>query len=151
MTNVTIRTANKSDMPAVLQLIQELAIYENEPNAVINTVAQLETDGFGESKVFDCIVAENEQEVVGFALYYTGYSTWKGKTLYLEDFLVKEDLRGEGIGKLLFNEVVAEAKIRGVKRMDWQVLEWNEPAIAFYKMNNAFLDGEWLNGRLFFD
>jgi len=151
MTNATIRSANKSDMPSVLELIQELATYENEPNAVINTVAQLEKDGFGDTKVFDCIVAETGGDVVGFALYFTGYSTWKGRTLYLEDFLVKKAFRGTGIGKLLFDEVVAEAKRRGVNRMDWQVLDWNEPAIAFYKKNNALLDGEWLNGRLFFD
>lgn len=151
MTNTTIRTAKKTDMPAVLELIQELASYENEPDAVINTVSQLEKDGFGDSKVFDCIVADQKGIVVGFALYFTGYSTWKGKTLYLEDFLVKEALRGTGIGKLLFNEVVNEAKRRRVRRMDWQVLDWNKPAIEFYKKNEALLDGEWLNGRLFFD
>jgi GNAT superfamily N-acetyltransferase len=147
---IKIRTALKSDMPVVLDLIKDLAIYEKEPEAVITSVKQLETDGFGENKVFDCVVAENEIGVVGFALYYTGYSTWKGKTLYLEDFLVKKDCRGLGIGKLLFQNVVDEAKRRGVKRMDWQVLEWNKLAIDFYKRNNADLDPEWLNGRLSF-
>ena len=147
---IKIRTALKSDMPVVLDLIKDLAIYEKEPEAVITSVKQLETDGFGENKVFDCVVAENEIGVVGFALYYTGYSTWKGKTLYLEDFLVKKDCRGLGIGKLLFQNVVDEAKRRGVKRMDWQVLEWNKLAIDFYKRSNADLDPEWLNGRLNF-
>lgn len=147
---IKIRTALKSDMPVVLDLIKDLAIYEKEPDAVITTVKQLETDGFGENKVFDCVVAENEMGVVGFALYYTGYSTWKGKTLYLEDFLVRKDCRGLGIGKLLFQNVVDEAQRRGVKRMDWQVLEWNKLAIDFYKRNNADLDPEWLNGRLNF-
>ncbi|MFT5602056.1 MAG: GNAT superfamily N-acetyltransferase [Flavobacteriales bacterium] len=148
--SIKIRTALKSDMPVVLDLIKDLAIYEKEPDAVITTVKQLETDGFGENKVFDCVVAENEMGVVGFALYYTGYSTWKGKTLYLEDFLVRKDCRGLGIGKLLFQNVVDEAQRRGVKRMDWQVLEWNKLAIDFYKRNNADLDPEWLNGRLNF-
>ena len=99
--------------------------------------------------MFDCIVAEIENNVVGFALYYTGYSTWKGRTLYLEDFLVSEDYRGKGIGRLLFNQVILEAKKRNVKRMDWQVIDWNEPAINFYSKYNATLDGEWINGRLF--
>jgi GNAT superfamily N-acetyltransferase len=148
--SIKIRTAVKSDMPVVLELIKDLAVYEKEPEAVITTVKQLEEDGFGAHKVFDCVVAENESGVVGFALYYTGYSTWKGKTLYLEDFLVKKDCRGLGIGKLLFEYVVTEAKNRGVKRMDWQVLEWNKLAIDFYKRNNADLDPEWLNGRLSF-
>ncbi|MBC8475074.1 MAG: GNAT family N-acetyltransferase, partial [Bacteroidetes bacterium] len=96
-----------------------------------------------------CLVAEVENIVVGFALYYTGYSTWKGRTLYLEDFLVSENHRGRGIGKLLFDAVVLEAKKRDVKRMDWQIIDWNEPAINFYKKYNATLDGEWINGRLF--
>jgi len=146
---ITIRQSKKEDMPKVLEYIQELATYEKATNEMINTVENLEKDGFGENKVFDCIVAETEEEIVGFALYFTGYSTWKGRTLYLEDFLVSEKHRGKGIGKLLFDEVVLEAKRRGVKRMDWQVLDWNEPAIGFYKKYNAMLDGEWFNGRLF--
>jgi GNAT superfamily N-acetyltransferase len=91
-----------------------------------------------------------DKEVVGFALFYTGYSTWKGRTLYLEDILVTNAQRGNGIGALLFEKVVEIAKERNVKRMDWQVLEWNEPAINFYKKYNATLDPEWLNGRLYF-
>ncbi len=150
MSNFNLRTACESDMPAVLNLIQALATYEKEPDAVINTVEQLTEDGFGVSKIFDCMVLEDQQEVIGFALYFTGYSTWKGKTLYLEDFLVDERYRGQGLGQLLFDAVVAEAKRRNVKRMDWQVLAWNEPALNFYKKNNASLDPEWVNGRLYF-
>lgn len=147
--NIHIREAKKEDMPAVLKLIQELAIYENAPNEVINTVENLQKDGFGEKKVFDCLVATDDDTVIGFALFYTGYSTWKGRTLYLEDFLVNEKYRGKGIGKKLFDAVIKEAKRRKVKRMDWQVLDWNEPAIQFYKKYDALLDEEWINGRLF--
>jgi GNAT superfamily N-acetyltransferase len=146
---ITIRQSQKEDMPKVLEYIQELATYEKAPDEMVNTVEDLEKNGFGDNKVFDCIVAEVENIVVGFALYYTGYSTWKGRTLYLEDFLVSEDYRGKGIGKLLFNQVILEAKKRDVKRMDWQVIDWNEPAINFYNKYNAALDGEWINGRLF--
>ena len=146
---ITIRQSQKKDMPKVLEYIQELATYEKEPDEMVNTVENLEKNGFGENKVFDCIVAEIENNVVGFALYYTGYSTWKGRTLYLEDFLVSEDYRGKGIGKLLFNQVILEAKKRNVKRMDWQVIDWNEPAINFYNKYNATLVGEWFNGRLY--
>lgn len=146
-----IRKATKNDMPQVLDLIQELATYEKAPDEMINTVENLENDGFGENKIFDCIVAEWDDKIVGFALYFTGYSTWKGRTLYLEDFIVNEAYRGQGIGKILFEEVMQEAKRRGAKRMDWQVLDWNKPAIRFYKKHGATLDGEWLNGRFFED
>ena len=134
-------------MNSVLELIQDLADYENAPNEMVNTVENLINDGFGKEKVFDCLVAEKESMIAGFALFYTGYSTWKGKTLYLEDFYVREELRKKGIGKQLFDAVIIEAKRRKVSRMDWQVLDWNEPAINFYKKHNATLDGEWLNGR----
>jgi len=145
--NIRIREAKKEDMGYVLDLIQALADYENAPQEMINTTEHLIEDGFGKDKVFDCLVAEIEQKVIGFALFYTGYSTWKGKTLYLEDFYVEENLRGKGIGKMLFDAVIVEAKCRKVKRMDWQVLDWNAPAITFYKKYNATLDGEWINGR----
>lgn len=149
---VIIHKAEENDMQAVLGLIQELAAYENAPNEVIVTEAQLIQDGFGPQKVFDCLVAQNsEHGIVGMAIFYTGYSTWKGKTLYLEDFYVKEVFRKFGVGQQLFESVVNEAKNRKVIRMDWQVLDWNEPAIAFYKKNKALLDPEWINGRLFFN
>ena len=150
MKSTFVRNAFPSDMNRVLELIQELATYEKAPNEVINTVENLLRDCFGERKICDCIVAEMDKEVVGFALFFTGYSTWKGRTLYLEDILVTDACRGQGIGALLIEKVVEIAKERNVKRMDWQVLEWNEPAINFYKKYKAILDPEWLNGRLYF-
>lgn len=146
--NASIRKATPEDMPKVLELITELAVYENAAEQVENTVEQLTEDGFGANPVFECIVAE-EETVVGFALFYTSYSTWKGTCLYLEDLLVTESKRRAGIGKLLFDEVLQVAKDRGAKRFEWQVLDWNEPAINFYKKYNADLDPEWINGKLF--
>jgi GNAT superfamily N-acetyltransferase len=148
--DTTIRTATPKDMQAVNDLIHELAVYEKAGEQHINTTEQLIEDGFGSNKVFDCIVAELNGTVVGFALFYTSYSTWKGKCLYLEDFLVTEKLRAKGIGKLLFDEVYQIAKNKKVGRFEWQVLDWNEPAINFYKKYNATLDGEWLNGKIEF-
>lgn len=149
MENILIRPATEADMEAVHSLITELAVYENEPDAVTNTVEGLKRDGFGPKKVFSCLVAETKGEVVGFALYYTSYSTWKGPCLYLEDFLVTENYRRQGIGKLLFDSVLQIAKDTGAKRFEWQVLEWNEPAISFYKKYDADLDPEWINGKIF--
>jgi len=145
-----IRVAKSGDEVAILGLIKELALYEKAPEQVTNTVEQLRIDLF-EDKICDAIVAKLDDEIIGFALYYVSYSTWKGRCLYLEDFYVKESKRKLGIGQLLFEEVVSVAKARKVKRMDWQVLEWNEPALNFYKKNESILDGEWVNGRLFFD
>lgn len=105
----------------------------------------MQRDGFGENPIYKFFVAENESGIVGIALYYTAYSTWKGKTIYLEDLVVTEKLRRAGIGRKLFNAVAEEAKTVGAKRFRWQVLEWNEPAIAFYKKIGADLDGEWIN------
>lgn len=145
-----IREARRGDEEAIHSLICELALYEKAPDEVINTVDQLRIDLF-EDPVCEALVVENDlQEVVGFALYYQSYSTWKGRCLYLEDFYVKPEFRRGGIGSRLFSKVVDLAKERGVKRMDWQVLDWNEPAIAFYKKHEAILDGEWMNGRFFF-
>ena len=149
--DINIRFAQPKDMQSVLELIHELAKYENAPNEVIVTKQDLINDGFGKDKVFDCIVAEKGNNILGMAIFYTGYSTWKGKTLYLEDFLVKQEFRKSGIGQMIFDAVISEAKNRKVKRMDWQVLDWNEPAINFYKKNKALLDPEWINGRFFFN
>ncbi len=146
---MNVRAAKISDVPAIHALIIELAVFEREPDAVINTVSSLETDLFVHKRCF-AEVSELEGEIVGFSLYFFGYSTWKGKTLYLEDIYVKESYRNHGIGQALFNTVVEIAKREGVRRMDWQVLEWNTPAIAFYEKNKALLDGEWINGRLYF-
>lgn len=148
---VTIRKAERSDVRSLLTLVEELADYEHCPDEVKVSVEEMIEAGFGEEKVFDAFVAEWNKTVIGMAIFYTGYSTWKGKTLYLEDFLVTEEWRRKGVGEQLFEEVIAEAKRRGVRRMDWQVLEWNEPAINFYKKYDSLLDPEWINGRLKFE
>lgn len=147
---MNIRDAQPGDEKAIHSLICGLALYENAPDEVTNTVDQLRIDLF-EDPVCEALVVENEaREVVGFALFYHSYSTWKGRCLYLEDFYVEPEFRRGGIGSELFLKVVNIAKERGMKRMDWQVLDWNEPAIAFYKKHGSTLDGEWINGRIFF-
>lgn len=145
---VTIRKALKEDMAAVHALITELAVYEREPDAVIISVEDLKHHGFTEQR-FDCFVAEHEQfGVIGMALYYPRYSTWKGPTLHLEDLYVKPEYRMSGLGKQLFDKVVEEAMAQDVGRMEWTVLEWNEPALNFYKQYRATLDPEWHLGTL---
>lgn len=150
--NQIIRKGTPSDLPRLLELIIELAIYEKEPNAVEVTLDELEQDGFGENSIFNFFVAEVDGIIQGIALYYFKYSTWKGKCLFLEDIVVNEKLRGQGLGKLLFDRVVNVAAEHHCKRMEWQVLKWNTPAIEFYKNKfDAQLDAEWLNGRLVYD
>ncbi|AEA43824.1 GNAT family N-acetyltransferase [Fluviicola taffensis] len=147
---MTIREAKLGDEQAIHGLICELALYEKAPDEVTNTVEKLAIDLFTD-RVCEALVIENEDsEIVGFALYYLSYSTWKGRCLYLEDFYVQPDFRRGGIGSSLFLRVVEIAKSWDAKRMDWQVLDWNEPAIEFYKKHQAVLDPEWVNGRLFF-
>jgi GNAT superfamily N-acetyltransferase len=148
---ITVRRAVKDDMRTVLELIRELARYEKAEDQVKNTVGGLVADGFGDQPAFQCIVAEDENRIVGFALCYNSYSTWRGRCLYLEDLCVTEAYRRRGVGTLLFDEVLRMAKTQEVKRLEWQVLEWNEPAIDFYKKYKAQLDPEWTNGKLFFD
>ena len=148
MSNITIRVGGKSDLPNILNLIKELAEFEKAPEEVEVTVAEMENWGFGANKLFDFFVAEQNGITVGLALYYYKYSTWKGKCLFLEDIIVTEKMRGAGIGKLLFDKIVEVAKNEKVRRLEWQVLDWNEPAIKFYKKYNATLDPEWLNGKL---
>lgn len=147
---MNIRNARPGDEAAILGLIRELALYEKAPDEVINTAEQLYTDLFEDQICEAFVVENNEMEIVGFALFYLSYSTWKGRCLYLEDFYIQPEFRRGGIGSELFLKVVETAKQWGVKRMDWQVLDWNEPAIAFYKKHEAILDGEWINGRFFF-
>jgi len=146
--NIAIRKGTKTDLPAVLNLVKELAIYEKAPNEVTVTLNDMERDGFGENPIFSFFVAETDGKVVGIALYYIKYSTWKGKCVFLEDIIVTETYRQYGIGKKLFDEVVKVAKAMNVKRLEWQVLEWNEPAIKFYKKLNAHFDEEWINCKL---
>lgn len=131
-----------------MELINELAAFEKAPTEVTNTVKQMEVDGFGPNPIFGFFVAEHEGHIVGLSLYYWRYSTWKGKRLYLEDIIVTEAWRGKGIGKLLFDETMRHALNEDCTGMMWQVLNWNEPAIEFYKKYGATLDDEWTNCSL---
>ncbi|MBN8786865.1 MAG: GNAT family N-acetyltransferase [Terrimonas sp.] len=143
--NIIIRRALKEDCARLLELVKELALYERAPQEVTVTMQHFEESGFGKNPVWWAFVAEGDNVVVGFALYYIRYSTWKGQAMYLEDILVTSDMRGKGIGNLLFERLFEEAKAKGFNRICWQVLDWNEPAINFYKKYNASFDGEWIN------
>jgi len=142
---VSIREARKSDMSAVYKMICELANYEKAPDEVTVTVDQLLEDGFGDDQLFRCLVAELDHEVVGMALYYPKYSTWKGRSLFLEDLIVYNQFRKRGIGKKLLLALGKIAKDFGAKRVEWQVLDWNKDAIEFYKKMDVELDAEWIN------
>lgn len=148
MQTVSIRKGIKSDLPHVLELIRELAVYEKAEGEVIVTVKNLEEDGFGPHPYFQFFVAEIDSRIVGLALYYIKYSTWKGKCVFLEDLIVTSSYRKHGIGKKLFNAVVQAAKEMHAERMEWQVLDWNEPAIDFYKTYNTHFSPEWVNCKL---
>lgn len=145
---VTIRPGKRDDLPRTLELIKELARYERAPDEVITTVEQMERDGFGPKPIFGFFVAERGGVIIGISLYYWRYSTWKGKRLYLEDIIVTEAERGKGAGKVLFDRTMKHAVDEGCSGMMWQVLEWNEPAINFYKKYGAKLDDEWTNCSL---
>ncbi len=149
--NVFIREGMPNDIPAVLNLIKELAIYEKAPNEVEVTENEMLNWGFGENKLFQFFVAEKDKELIGLALYYFKYSTWKGKCIFLEDIIVTDKCRKEGVGSLLFKEVVKRAKIEKVKRLEWQVLSWNTSAIEFYKKFDAKFDEEWVNCKLSYE
>ncbi|WP_026725997.1 GNAT family N-acetyltransferase [Flavobacterium sasangense] len=138
-----IRKATKNDMPSVLELIQELATFEKEPDAVVVTVDDLVRDGFSENPLFQCFVAEVDNEIIGMALYYNRYSTWKGKTIHLEDLIVKENKRGTGAGFALYKEIIKQGKAENVRRIEWNVLDWNTPAIDFYEKSGAKVLGDW--------
>lgn len=149
---MNIRRGTKNDMKAVLDLIQELAIFEKEPDAVVVTVADLERDGFGENPLFYTFVAEVEgdssdseqaNQIVGMALYYYRYSTWKGRTIHLEDLIVKEKMRGSGLGLALYTKIIEQGKADNVRRIEWNVLDWNTPAIDFYKKSGAKILADW--------
>ncbi|HET8839591.1 MAG TPA: GNAT family N-acetyltransferase [Flavobacteriaceae bacterium] len=143
MTSYKIRPAEKHDMHEVLLLIKELAVFEKEPEAVEITVEDLQRDGFGEKKLFFCFVAEVEGQIQGMALAYFRYSTWKGKTVHLEDLIVREEFRGIGLGAGLYEKVMQFAKNEGVKRVEWVVLDWNSGAIEFYKKTGATILKNW--------
>ena len=147
--NITLRPAQKKDCPRLLELIRELAIYEKAPQEVTVTIEHFEESGFGSNPVWWGTVAVGENEgietILGFTIYYIRYSTWKGQRMYLEDFIVTEQARGKGIGKLLFDALIEEAKEKKFCGIVWQVLEWNEPAIKFYNKYNPVFDAEWVN------
>lgn len=145
---ITIRKGLEADIKQALALVQELANYEKAPQEVEVTTQEMTAWGFGADKQFDFYVAEENEIIVGMALYYYKYSTWKGKCLFLEDIIVTQTQRGKGIGKLLFEQVAQIAKEQKVRRMEWQVLDWNEPAIGFYKKYQSHFDGEWINCKL---
>lgn len=138
-----IRKGTPNDMSSVLELIKELAIFEKEPDAVVITIDDLIRDGFAENPLFHTFVAEVNQEIIGIALYYYRYSTWKGKTIHLEDLIVKEDKRGTGAGFALYSEIIAQGKRDNVRRIEWNVLDWNTPAIEFYKKSGAKILDDW--------
>ncbi|RXR24144.1 GNAT family N-acetyltransferase [Flavobacterium stagni] len=138
-----IRKAKPEDMKQVLERIRELAVFEKEPDAVVITEEDLIRDGFSEHPLFYCFVAEEANELLGIALYYYRYSTWKGKTIHLEDLIVKEDQRGKGIGFELYKAIIQKGKEEGVRRIEWAVLEWNTPAIAFYEKTGAKVFSDW--------
>jgi len=138
-----IRKATQNDMPFVLELIQELAAFEKEPEAVVVTVADLIRDGFSDSPLFHCLVAEKENTIIGMALFYYRYSTWKGKTIHLEDLIVQANQRGTGAGFALYQEVIKQGKKDNVRRIEWNVLDWNTPAIAFYEKSGAKVLSDW--------
>ncbi len=147
----TIRAAIKEDCKTMMELIQELALYEKAPGEVTVSFDHFVESGFGPNPVWRAFVAVQQGKVVGFALCYIRYSTWKGQRLYLEDLLVTEALRGKGIGGLLFERLIAECKEKKYSGMVWQVLDWNEPALNFYRKYHANLDPEWINGSISFE
>ncbi|WP_299258519.1 GNAT family N-acetyltransferase [uncultured Aquimarina sp.] len=138
-----IRDAVADDMPQVLTLIEELAIFEKEPDAVDVTVKDLIKDGFGAQPLFHCFVAETKDEIVGLALVYFRFSTWKGRTVHLEDLIVRESMRGTGIGMALYKRVMQYGKEKGVRRVEWNVLDWNKPAVDFYLKSGAKILEGW--------
>ncbi len=148
--DILIRKANRKDCARMMELIQELAVYEKAPDEVTVSLSHFEESGFGANPVWWAFVAEVKGVVIGMALYYVRYSTWKGQRMYLEDILVTEDMRGQKIGSLLFDALIKEAKEKGFNGMNWQVLDWNEPAINFYKKYNANFDPEWVNCSIVF-
>jgi GNAT superfamily N-acetyltransferase len=151
-TNFVIRMATAADMPAVHALIKELAIYERAEQEFVLSIEQLVIDGFGEHSIFESLVAESDATgIVGMALFYTKYSTWKGACIYLEDLVVQQAYRGGGLGRDLLTSLMVIARDRKVGRLEWQVLDWNEPAIGFYRKLGAVLDEEWINCKFTFD
>lgn len=147
---VTIRPARREDCPAMMQLVHELAVFEKQPDAVTVSMDEFEDAGFGADPIWGAFVAVEDDRMVGLSLYYTRYSTWKGKRLYLEDLIVNENYRGRGVGRLLLETTITYAKEKKYSGIMWQVLDWNTPAIKFYESFGATLDEEWINVSLNF-
>ncbi|MCB0649724.1 MAG: GNAT family N-acetyltransferase [Saprospiraceae bacterium] len=147
MHTIQIRLAVREDLPAIHNLVRQLAIFEEAEAEFTATIEQYREDF--DSAVFEALVAEVDGEIRGMALYYLTYSTWKGKMLYLEDFVVEEAYRSFGIGQLLFEQVLGQGREKGCKLLKWQVLDWNKDAIRFYEKNNAIIEQEWWNGKIF--
>ena len=148
--SIIIRESVREDVPIMFELIKELALYEKAPEQVTNTIEQMYLDGFGENPIFGSIVSEVDEKIVGMALYYYRYSTWKGKRLYLEDLIVSEIMRGQGLGEKLLEATIEKARQSNCTGLMWQVLDWNEPAINFYKKFGARFEAEWLNVHIDF-
>ena len=141
--NALIRKAEKKDSLAILNLIKELALFEKEPESVKLKLSDIENDGFGTKPLFECIVAEINERIIGMAIYYPRYSTWNGPTIHLEDLIVSEQYKGKGIGTQLYSNFIKMAFNSGVKRVEWNVLDWNSPAINFYKKSGAKVLDDW--------
>ena len=141
--NALIRKAEKKDSLAILNLIKELALFEKEPESVKLKLSDIENDGFGTKPLFECIVAEINKRIIGMAIYYPRYSTWNGPTIHLEDLIVSEQYKGKGIGTQLYSNFIKMALNSGVKRVEWNVLDWNSPAINFYKKSGAKVLDDW--------
>lgn len=140
---MVIRKGTKEDVSSILSLIKELAVFEKEPDAVIVTEADLLRDGFSENPLYYTFIAEEDGKVIGMALYYYRYSTWKGKTIHLEDLIVRENKRGTGAGLALYKKIIEQGKLDGVKRIEWNVLDWNTNAIKFYEKSGAKVLDDW--------
>lgn len=149
--SIVIRKGKEKDLPMVLELVKELAVFEKAPNEVEVTVNEMRDWGFGKEALFEFFVLEKNGSIIAMALYYYKYSTWKGKCLFLEDIIVTESERKNGYGQLLFNEVMQVAKTEQVRRMEWQVLDWNTAALAFYKKYSSVFDAEWINCKLTYE
>jgi len=146
--DIKIRKATLSDIDSVYGLVKELAIYENEGDAVTATLEDYKRDFIDE--IWDCIVAIDDGKVIGITIFFNTYSTWKGKMFWLEDFVVTETYRRTGVGQILWDAIIAEAKATNCVMMKWQVLDWNKPALAFYEKNKAIIEKNWWNGKIFF-
>jgi GNAT superfamily N-acetyltransferase len=151
MGHILVRSGKREDIPSILNLIKELAAYEKEPNAVVISEEVLMNDAFGTGSAFEFIVTEHDGIVVGTAIFYYCYSTWRGKYIYLEDLIVTKQHRRLGIGGKLFEALIKRTRVEGLRQFGWQVLDWNNLAIDFYKKYNATLDESWVNGRLYFN